>query len=513
MTVPPIHPDLDCFPTVRDLTDLLIGKGLTGTEQREVIEKTRVQFNEAYRDVIEELLGLELGKLERAQTAEVRDTIEDVANDPGWQEARAAAPVVERSHVWVDPVSTPDTQDPDQHFGVQSAFAARRFTHNGQTFTDLTIRAHLNPAEGLTPQQVTQAHITAQQAVDHLNSPGVIPPLANTTATITLEFTDAQGTPHLTVDLADDDQPTTQHRWQVSAGPLTYAHEILHQLGLRDERTEPGAEHRPDTAGSLMGQYAQPLPDAWQEAGLTPGTLRGRHAQLLEQLIGDLSEHDTTAEPGQRQQVPAPSPQPESAPAERVGGQKEAAAGTGKVGTSSRPGVPSAFLDAPGFDVPRQSFPETTTGSDQQSEKAAPEPTPVSRAPQTTPVKAMPAKVQGQSPQQQLVPRQTRPVQTPEVRSTAPGDGLVHQAVQVTPPVPSGQADAIKQLALMMTETDMKTATDQLNQAQQDLEAAITADREGTADSPCGVAVAQAVYNLAQQQLQSAQNSYNALTG
>jgi hypothetical protein len=240
MTGPPILPDLDCFATVRELTDLLIGKGLTDTERREVIEKTRVQFNEAYKDVIEELLGLQLRRLERAQTAEVRDTIEDVASDPGWQEARAAAPVVERSHLWVDPISRPDgTPVPntlagrlatrsDDRFGV-SAFAVRRFTYNGQTYTDLTIRVEGLPADGITPQQLARLRDNAKLGAAYVSSPeaGLTLPPEYGRLHVTVLFDGPlpqhdQGEPHLTVELADDNRPMSQHLWQVSAGWRTW---------------------------------------------------------------------------------------------------------------------------------------------------------------------------------------------------------------------------------------------------------------------------------------------------
>lgn len=67
-----------------------------------------------------------------------------------------------------------------------------------------------------------------------------------------------------------------QHQWRVDATEQDLAHELGHQLGLRDEYRDTTAGHRPEIDGSLMGNYHNAAPE-----GLSHGGLRSRYLELI----------------------------------------------------------------------------------------------------------------------------------------------------------------------------------------------------------------------------------------
>ena len=239
---------------------------------------------------------------------------------PEWARARRLAGPVERTHTWAHPFAFPgngeevpvhatarerleDARDgepgnPESRSDLHSAFAVRRFMHEGQAVTDLTVRVAMHPSPDVTPDDVTAARAAALAGAEHLSAEGVVPRLkSGDRLHVTVLFTDSdtplarhdQGGPHLTVELVNDDSGMTQTRWQASAGALRYAHEIAHQIGLRDNHGIHGA---------LMGEFGHELPREWETAGLTQDGLRQRDIELLHHLIGDnlpLHDHITPA--------------------------------------------------------------------------------------------------------------------------------------------------------------------------------------------------------------------------
>jgi hypothetical protein len=188
--------------------------------------------------------------------------------------------------------------------------------------------------------------------------------------------------------------------------------------------------------------------------------------------------------------------------------------------------VSTAFLDAP-RSAPAQSstlVPGPVTAEEPSGEVTANNtaesgtetvPTPVAedaQAVQTTPddhntpdVRTSPVAHNSQAVQTTPVRKVDQGVQTDPVLT-------MDQGVQ-TDPYPSGQADALKQLAQLMLRTDLESARAQLDQAQQGLSAAQVRQANGTATGPCDLAVAEALFSLAEKQFQSATNSYNAVAG
>ncbi|WP_190046441.1 hypothetical protein, partial [Streptomyces galbus] len=194
----------------------------------------------------------------------------------------------------------PPPQGPLDHrprFVVRSGFDARRFTHEGDPVTDLTVRVALRG----TDEQATRVFDQLQQGVrEFLNDPAYRLPdgdrLHVTVERIDPDDTQAQA-PHLTVDLVGRDQAMDQVTWWTDAAPVQLVHELTHQLGLRDEYRDTDTPHRPHVLGSLLGD----LNEAPEDSSLAPAGLRDRHLALLGALIGDVAR----------------APKPDSEPAQR----------------------------------------------------------------------------------------------------------------------------------------------------------------------------------------------------
>ncbi|MBK6019243.1 hypothetical protein JHN45_50365, partial [Streptomyces sp. MBT53] len=212
----------------------------------------------------------------------------NTAPDPGsYADSRAGAMPSERSHTWVDPVSRPLGADGARtQYVVRAGFAVRRFSHGGEPVTDLTVTYQLTGNPGLGPQVdgVQQRLTDGVQRV--FNTPGhrlgdgsrlhvtVVPAAPGETA-------------HLDVTLTDpaDGTPATHHSWPADISDSDLAHEIGHQLGLRDESGfDSSAPHRGGTA-SLMGDPTLFTPVS--DPSYASGGLRPRHLALIGTLVGD----------------------------------------------------------------------------------------------------------------------------------------------------------------------------------------------------------------------------------
>ncbi|MFD7877292.1 hypothetical protein ACFV5G_24860, partial [Streptomyces sp. NPDC059766] len=174
--------------------------------------------------------------------------------------------------------------DRTPRFTVPSAFDVRRFRHEDDTITDLTVTVAYRGGDS------TNVHAKLAQGVhDYYNNPGHRLPNGDLLH-ITVQLAPPGSESHLTVDLVGPDKTMDHRTWHLDANPIDYAHELGHQLGLRDEYQDDTAPHRPDITGSLLGNYHQPSPDA-----LPQGHLRERHLHLLAALIGDTDTPTQTA--------------------------------------------------------------------------------------------------------------------------------------------------------------------------------------------------------------------------
>ncbi|MBK3628904.1 hypothetical protein JHN59_29575, partial [Streptomyces sp. MBT49] len=211
---------------------------------------------------------------------------------PDWDTARSAVPPVTRSHTWTDPVSTPLTADGrPTRYTVDSSFDVRRFTHDGETVVDLTVELALTGADTVTDAERRALWDRMAAGVQRtFNDPGhrlatgerlhvsVVPAVAGRQ-------------PHLAVELTDPGPGarTSQHTWRSDATAQDLAHEIGHQLGLRDENRDTTAPQRPHIDGSLMGVHQRPVTEDVpedQRGSYARGGLRPRHLSLLSALVG-----------------------------------------------------------------------------------------------------------------------------------------------------------------------------------------------------------------------------------
>ncbi|WP_222443441.1 hypothetical protein [Streptomyces misionensis] len=181
-------------------------------------------------------------------------------------------------------------RDQAPRFVVRSSFDARVFRAGDTAVTDLTVRVAFRGGAGHDPGTAWERLV--QGTEEFYNRPGHHLP-DGSRLHVTVERVTADDQPHLVVDLAGHDRPMDQRTWWPDAEPVAYAHELGHQLGLRDEyRADDGeGPGRAGVAGSLLGDFHRPAPD-----GLAQGGLRGRHLQLLGALVGDVPE--TVVHPG-----------------------------------------------------------------------------------------------------------------------------------------------------------------------------------------------------------------------
>ncbi|MFI9009967.1 hypothetical protein ACIGNX_22320 [Actinosynnema sp. NPDC053489] len=256
-----------------------------------------------------------------------------------WESARAAVPAVRREHSWADPRPrlvdlAHRTRDDREHrarfdvaagadadpllrhrFGralraadglagptvVSGSFDVRRVERAGERVTELTVRIAFAPHGTTTDRDVADTWSALERGVREVyNAPGHVfrtGPVGDRLL-VRVERAPSAEPAHWEVVLTDDPSVASsdQRRWRVGRPALEYAHELGHQLGLRDEhgarpedldRPEPDRDLAPPRVlGSLMGDFHRPpLHD------LPPGGLRDRHLDLLGTLVGDVAPH------------------------------------------------------------------------------------------------------------------------------------------------------------------------------------------------------------------------------
>ncbi|MFF3255887.1 hypothetical protein ACFYWP_33765 [Actinacidiphila glaucinigra] len=209
----------------------------------------------------------------------------DLTLDPGWDAARGAAVPNTVKHSWVDPVSTPRGGGAHApRYEVRAGYDVRRFELGDRSVTDLTVRVRLAD-EGLAPSEVDALWDRAVSGVERVfNRPGETL-RDGSVLHVTLERVAGNAADaHLNVRVGRPQGAMNQHQWRVDATEQDLAHELGHQLGLRDEYRDTTAGHRPEVDGSLMGNYHNAAPE-----GLSQGGLRGRYLDLIHSQV---ASHD-----------------------------------------------------------------------------------------------------------------------------------------------------------------------------------------------------------------------------
>ncbi|WP_326579490.1 hypothetical protein OIE69_37960 [Actinacidiphila glaucinigra] len=229
----------------------------------------------------------------------------DLTLDAGWDAARGAAVPNSVKHSWVDPVSTPRGGGAHApRYEVQAGYDVRRFEVGGRSVTDLTVRVRL-AGEGLSPSQVDALWDRAVSGVERVfNRPGAVlrdeSVLHVTLERVTGNASDA----HLNVNVGGSRGAMNQHQWRIDATEQDLAHELGHQLGLRDEYRDTTAGHRPEVDGSLMGNYHNAAPEDLSQGGLRPRYLDLIHAQVVSHDHVPVPHADVDAVDGIAPQAP-----------------------------------------------------------------------------------------------------------------------------------------------------------------------------------------------------------------
>ncbi|CAG6390573.1 hypothetical protein NMG29_09365 [Streptomyces cocklensis] len=200
---------------------------------------------------------------------------------PHWDAVRGAAVPVHREHSWPDPVSRPYGPDDPRRIVVTSGFDVRRFSFEGRNVTDLSVRVHMDGVGDVAPHELDALWRRAQDGVHQVFNAGGHRLPGGDVLHVTLER-GTRADSHLKVTVGADAE-ATQHTWRVTAPPLELAHEIGHQLGLRDEYRGASHPDGPAVEGSLMGDYRERAPGTLERGGV-----RDRYLHLLNALIGDV---------------------------------------------------------------------------------------------------------------------------------------------------------------------------------------------------------------------------------
>lgn len=160
----------------------------------------------------------------------------------------------------------------------------------------LTIKVRLNPDEGITKDEISDAKVRALSRFnllwdskfilhehrsilsdrDYLLRPGI-------------KFVDKGE--HITVNLHKGKGHDNRQNWYLGSPEWTYAHEISHQMGLLDEYADVSVPNRKVYEDhSIMGDY--------YKEGMTEATAKLRHGERLASIIGAATDRDLTARMG-----------------------------------------------------------------------------------------------------------------------------------------------------------------------------------------------------------------------
>ncbi len=217
----------------------------------------------------------------------------DLGSHPSWKAIRDGAvprPVTNRA--WPDPVSHPGRAKPFSgpirdnakapRYVVNAGFDVRRFEVDGHAVSDLTVRVHLSDT-GVSPAGADALWDRAVTGVGDLyNRPGYV--LGDGSVLhVTLQRVDSPKAAHVEVTAGAAGAGANQKLWPLDASETDLAHEIGHQLGLRDEYRAADAGHRPNQKGSLMGDYTKDL---------TGGGMRPHYLTLIQKHLDDLAAAD-----------------------------------------------------------------------------------------------------------------------------------------------------------------------------------------------------------------------------
>ncbi|ANZ39951.1 hypothetical protein BBK82_31820 [Lentzea guizhouensis] len=226
--------------------------------------------------------------------------------DPStWADRRADAHV-RTVDVVVHDVRTDSTPaDIKSYQGLINYDLRRIETSPGNFVQEYTVKVHVDPAAGVTPDMVAQVKENAANGVNSVLNQGFRLPSGDQFH-LNLEFTDNKADAHTSVKVDASVANPDQTHWGPDTSPEVLAHETLHYLGVPDEYSDSSRvfqQHDTNSGvheddGGLMGSDVH-LPD--------PG-VRPRHLWLVERTANSqVMVPDTTLEPAGPATVPPPA--------------------------------------------------------------------------------------------------------------------------------------------------------------------------------------------------------------
>lgn len=181
----------------------------------------------------------------------------------------------------------------DTPYGWQSRFDV--------SFNDkeclITIRMKIEALEAVSAEDVAKVQAEASAAFLRFfdNKFRLIDRKTNKAYAMRVGLVWSDKDPHLVVKLRKGKGRDTVSNWFVQSDPIVRAHELGHQLGLKDEYIDPSAANRKDenapgvkTDNSLMGNF-------WAE-GVSTASVKTRHAQDIANRIGAATGNTYNAE-------------------------------------------------------------------------------------------------------------------------------------------------------------------------------------------------------------------------
>ncbi|WJK41352.1 hypothetical protein O7608_02640 [Solwaraspora sp. WMMA2056] len=129
----------------------------------------------------------------------------------------------------------------------------------------VALKLHLDAAPGVTAREIAEVKARTVEGLQrYVNAPQQHLPGWDVPMRVTVDFVDDPADARGTITVAPAGTQMSQQTWAAGASPAKYAHEIVHQLGVKDSTAPPNAllrdTHQPEH-GDLMGSHPHGVDD------------------------------------------------------------------------------------------------------------------------------------------------------------------------------------------------------------------------------------------------------------